>query len=123
MYKCLKWHFYSSRNTNEPNNSKIHAEIQKKWPRQTQLMTILSFDLQVCHWPLTFPLLLLQENTCAKLFLNPQINVESMAPFYDHLINGPSRVTLTFNIPKQMFQMALLSSRRTNVQNYFEIHT
>ena len=25
MYKCFKWHFYSSRNTNVPNYSKIHA--------------------------------------------------------------------------------------------------
>ena len=24
-YKCLKWHFYSSRNTNLPNYSEIHA--------------------------------------------------------------------------------------------------
>ena len=25
MYKCLKWHFYSSRNTSVPNYSEIHA--------------------------------------------------------------------------------------------------
>ena len=25
MYKCLKWHFYSSRNTNVPSYSEIHA--------------------------------------------------------------------------------------------------
>ena len=25
MSKCFKWHFYSSRNTNVPNYSKIHA--------------------------------------------------------------------------------------------------
>ena len=25
LYKCLKWHFYSSRNTNVPNYSEIHA--------------------------------------------------------------------------------------------------
>ena len=48
MYKCLKWHFYSSRTTNVPNYSEIHAQIQKKWSRQAQFMTILSFDLQVC---------------------------------------------------------------------------
>ena len=28
LYKCLKWHFYSSRNTNVPNYSEIHALIQ-----------------------------------------------------------------------------------------------
>ena len=49
MYKCLKWHFYSSRTTNVPNYSEIHDQIQKKWSRQAQFMTILSFDLQV--WP------------------------------------------------------------------------
>ena len=48
MYNCFKWHFYSSRNTNVPNYSEIHAKIQKKWSRQAQFMTILSFDLQVC---------------------------------------------------------------------------
>ena len=25
MYKCLKWHFYSSRNTNVPSYSEIHS--------------------------------------------------------------------------------------------------
>ena len=25
MYKCLKWHFYSSRNTNVPSYSEMHA--------------------------------------------------------------------------------------------------
>ena len=50
-------------------------------------------------------------NTCAKLFLNQRINVEVMAPtssIYDHFIIWPSRVTLTFNLPKQRFQMVLL---------------
>ena len=55
MNICLKWHFCSSRNTNVPNYSEIHAQIQKKWSRQAQFMTILSFDLQVCPSPLTFP--------------------------------------------------------------------
>ena len=47
-YKYLKWHFYSSRNTNVPNYSEIHAQIQKKCSRQAQFMTISAFDLQVC---------------------------------------------------------------------------
>ena len=25
MYKCFEWHFYSSRRTNVPNYSEIHA--------------------------------------------------------------------------------------------------
>ena len=51
-------------------------------------------------------LLLLKENTCAKLFLNPRINVEVMAPtssIYDHFNIWPAGVTLTFNLPKQNF--------------------
>ena len=35
MYKCLKWHFYSSRTTHVPNYSEIHAQIQKKKMVQT----------------------------------------------------------------------------------------
>ena len=56
-------------------------------------------------------LLLLKENTCAKLFWNPCINVQVMArtsSINDHFIIWPSSVTLTFNLPKQMFQMELL---------------
>ena len=56
-------------------------------------------------------LLLLRENTCAKLLWNPCINVEVMArtsSSCDHAIIWPSSVTLTFNLPKQMFQIALL---------------
>ena len=53
-------------------------------------------------------ILLLKENNCAKLFWNPCINVEVMArtsSIYDHLIIWPSKVTLTFNLPEQMFQI------------------
>ena len=56
-------------------------------------------------------LLLLKENNCAKLFWNPRINVEVMAQtssVYDHFNIWPSSVTSTFNLPVQMFQMALL---------------
>ena len=56
-------------------------------------------------------LLLLKENTSEKLFWNPCIHVEIMArtsSIYDHFIIWPSSVILTFNLPKQMFQMALL---------------
>ena len=48
MYKCLKWPFCSSRTTNVPNYSEIHAQIQKKWSTQAHFMVILLFDLQVC---------------------------------------------------------------------------
>ena len=61
-------------------------------------------------------LLLLKENTCAKLFWNPCINVELMVSIYDHFIIWPSCVILTFNLPKQMFQMALLLLKETPMQ-------
>ena len=55
-------------------------------------------------------LLLFKENNSAKLFRNPCQNVQVMVrgnSIYDHLINWPSSVTLTFNLHEQMFQMAL----------------
>ena len=55
--------------------------------------------------------LLLEENNCAKLFWNPCVYVavtaQTSSIFY-HYIIWPSSVTLTFNLPKQMFQMALI---------------
>ena len=66
-------------------------------------MTILLSDLQLWPWPSTF-----QMNSCAKLFWNPSINVKVMAltsSIYDHFIIWPSSVTLTFNLPQQLFQM------------------
>ena len=71
-------------------------------------------------------LLLLKENTCAKLFLNQRINVEVIAPtssIYDHFIIWPSSVTLTFNLPKQMFQMALPLFKENTCSKLFEIQT
>ena len=63
-------------------------------------------------------LLLLKENNYAKLLWNPCINVEVMArtssifyhfiQFWPVFIIWPSSVIMTFNRPKQMFQMALL---------------
>ena len=37
MYKCLKWHFYSSSNTNVPNYSEIHAKIRRNGPDMLNL--------------------------------------------------------------------------------------
>ena len=67
-------------------------------------------------------LLLLKENTCAKLFWNPCINVEVMArtnSIYDHFIIWPSSVTLTFNLPKQMFQMAIIFLKKSTCAKLF----
>ena len=52
-----------------------------------------------------------KKNIYTKLFLNPRINVKVMVPtssIYDHFIIWSSIVTLTFNLPRQRFQMALL---------------
>ena len=67
-------------------------------------------------------LFLLKENTCAKLFWNPCINIEVMAwtsSIYDHFTIWPSSVTLTYNLPKQMFQMALLILKEKNCATLF----
>ena len=69
-------------------------------------------------------LLLLKENNCATLFWNPCINVGVMAQtssINDYFIIWLSGVTLTFNLPEQMFQMALLLVKENNCANYFEI--
>ena len=65
-----------------------------------------------------------QEQLC-KLFWNPCINVEVMAltsSIYDYFIICPSSVTLTFNLPEQMFQIATTTQEEQLCQNYFEIH-
>ena len=41
---------------------------------------------------------------------------------YDHFDLHLTHMTLTFNLPEKMFQMALLLLKATTVQNYFEIH-
>ena len=67
-------------------------------------------------------LLLFKENNFTKLFWNPCINVEVMAwtsLINDHFIIGPSIVTLTFYLPKQMFQMALLLLKVYNCAKLF----
>ena len=70
----------------------------------------LTFNLQEQMFQMAL-LLLKDNNNCAKLYWNPCINVQFMAQMssiYDHFIIWPSGVTLTFNLPEQMFQMALL---------------
>ena len=41
---------------------------------------------------------------------------------YDHFDIYLTPVTLTFNLPEKMFQMALLHLKGNNCANYFEIH-
>ena len=72
------------------------------WPSSVSF----TFNLPVQMFQMT--LLLLKVHNCAKLFWNPCINVEVMAQtrsIYDHFIIWPSSVSLTFNLPEQMFQM------------------
>ena len=121
MNKCFKWHFYSSRRKTVPVYSDILKSMHKCssygprtssiydhfiiWPSSVNLI----FNLPKQMFQMA--LLLLKEDTCAKLFWNPCINVEVMAQtssIYDHFITWPSSVTLTFILLKQMFQMALL---------------
>ena len=74
------------------------------WPSSVTLIFNLS-------WEMFQMALLLFKNNCAKLFWNLYINVEVMArtsSIYDHFIIWPSKVTLTFNLPKQTYQIALL---------------
>ena len=65
-------------------------------------MTMLSFDLQVC------------------LDLQPIQTIEVMvwtSSIYDYFIIRPSSVTLTLNLPKQMFQVALLLLKETTLKS------
>ena len=84
------------------------------------------FDLNLTPVTLTFnlpeqmfqmALFPLEGNNCAKLFRNPCINVQVMArtsSIYDHFDLYLTPVTLTFNLPKKMFQMALFHLRGNN---------
>ena len=66
-----------------------------------------------------------QMKNCVKLFLNPCINVQVIvwtSLIYDHFLIWPSRVTLTFNLSEQMFQMELLLLKDNNCAKLFEIH-
>ena len=71
-------------------------------------------------WQMT--LLFHKEKNCVKLFWNPSINVEIMAQtssIYDDFIIWPSSVTLTFNLPIQMFQTALVLVKENTCAKLF----
>ena len=131
--QMFKWPYYFSRRTraqlfwNPCMNVEVMAHTSSIydhliiWPLSVTLA--VNLPKQILKQMFQMALLLLKENTCAKLFWNPCINVEVMdrtISIYGHFIIWPSVVTLTFNLPKQMFQMAYYSSRRTTVPNYFE---
>ena len=89
------------------------------------------FDLYLTPVTLTFnlpekmfqmALRILKDNNCAKLFWNPCINVHVMArtsSIYDHFNLYLTPVTLTFNLPEKMFQMALLILEDNNCAKLF----
>ena len=80
-------------------------------------MATLSFELQVWPWPLTY-----QMQNCAKLFLNPCISLQIIvwtSSIYDHFLIWPSKVTLTFNLPEQMFQTEHLLLKDNNYAKLF----
>ena len=91
------------------------------------------FDLYLIPMTLTFnlpekmfqmALFLLEDNNCANPFWNPCVNVQVMArtsSIYDHFDIYLTLVTLTFNLPEKMFQMAHLFPKETTVQNCFEV--
>ena len=91
------------------------------WP----LFDPCDLDLQPTWKMFQMELLLLEDNNCAELFWNPCINVQAMAQtssIYDHFDLYLTPVTLTFNLPEKMFQMALLLLKGNNCANFFKIH-
>ena len=71
-------------------------------------------------------LLLLKEKKVCNSFLKSMQLWPGQGQFmsiYDHFLNGPSSVTLIFNLLEQMFHMTLLLLKENNCDNYFEIHT
>ena len=125
LEKCFKRHCYSSRRTTVCAklfwNPYINVEVMVRtssifdhfiiWPSRVTLIFNLSWEM------FQMALLLFKENNCANLFWNSYINVEVMArtsSIYDHFIIWPSKVILTFNLPKQTYQIALLLLNENN---------
>ena len=86
------------------------------WPSKVTLtFNLLERMFQMAILPI-------MEDNCAKWFWNPSINVEVMArtsSIYDHFLIWPSNVTLTFNLPEQIFQMTLLILKEGNYSKIF----
>ena len=86
------------------------------WPSSVTLTFNLSEQL------FQTALLHLKENIFAKLFCKPRINEDVMAQtssIYGHFIICPSSVTLTFNLPEQMFQRHFYSPWRTTAKLFW----
>ena len=80
----------------------------------------LTFNLP--EYMFQMAVLLLKKKNFAKLFWNPCINVDVITrtcSITDHFIIWPLSVTLTFNLPEEMFQMALLLLKENNRASVF----
>ena len=103
--------------------------MYKLWPGHAQFMIILTFIWPLWPWPSTYwkkmfqmALLLLEDNNCAKLFWNPCINVQNTirtSSICDHFDLYLTPVTLAFNLPKKLFQMAFLLLEDNNCAKLF----
>ena len=103
--------------------------MYKLWPGQAQFKTIMTFIWSLWPGPSTYvknmfqmALLLLEDNNCAKLFWNPCINVQVMArtsSIYDHFDLYLTSATLTFNLPKKVFQTAIFLLEDNNCAKLF----
>ena len=87
-------------------------------------LNLWPFDLQVWPWPSTYL------NKCFKwqfyssrrTIIFKSMHADFMAltsSIYDHSIIWPSSMILTFNVPVQMFQTALLLCKEKNCGNFF----
>ena len=125
--KCFKWHFSSSRTTTVQNyfwNPCINVQVMA-WTSSIYD----HFDLYLTPVTLTFNLpekkwhfFSLRTPTVQNYFWNPCINVQVMAQtssIYDHFDLYLTPVTLTFNLPEKMFQMALLLLKDNNCAKLF----
>ena len=111
-------------------------EVRGLTMREWQVMSLTSsIFYHYIIWPssvtLTFnlrkqmfwtALLILEDNKCANLFWNPCMTVPVMArtsSMYDHSDLYLNPVTLIFNLPEKIFQMALLLLEDNNCAKLF----
>ena len=105
-------------------NVQVMARTSSIYDHLDLYLTPVTLTLNLPEKIFQMALFLLEDNNCAKLFWNPCINVQVMArtsSTYDHfsLFLLTFIVTLTFNLPEKMFQMALLLLKGNNCAKSF----
>ena len=125
----FKWHFSSSRTITVQNyfwnpwiNVQVMARTSSIYDHFDLYFTPMTLTCNLPEKMFQMALLLLEGNNCAKLFWNPCINVQVMArtsSIYVHFDLYLTSVTLTFNLPEKMFQMALLHLEGNNCGKLF----